>query len=135
MSTISWRNSVTCSQLVFFLHYLHGNYMMYCRIKFPLSRTTSFSASKLDGSMFCHSGKKKSKDWEFHNDYMCTACHSWLRSASLSCLAYSVLSLHSTCRVPWGQAGTVLLFNEAADNGLWRPRRAMTQIAMSSDWD
>lgn len=33
------------------------------------------------------------------------------------------------------KAGTVFLFNEPTDNGLWGPWRDMTQIALSSDWD
>lgn len=32
-------------------------------------------------------------------------------------------------------SGTVFVFNEPTDNGLWGPWRDMTQIALSSDWD
>lgn len=34
-----------------------------------------------------------------------------------------------------GATGTVFVFNEPTDNGLWGPWRDMTQIALSSDWD
>ena len=97
---------------------------------------------KLSGWIFPHvffygGGMKSSKDWGFHIGCICTTCHSWFSSADVSCLAQlpCVLSLHSTLSEAWGQTGTVFLFNEPTDNGLWGPWRDMTQIALSSDWD
>lgn len=45
---------------------------------------------------FLLGGKEKSKDWDFHIGYICTACHSWFSSVDISCLAQLPAPRHFT---------------------------------------